>query len=645
MRAGRTDNTSRTEHGVGTTRAPRLRMARVTLAAAATLAVVVVSGPATASTLNGIATIAVPGTTTALLSGASTDQFTLSLPPQAACDGDSVHGYHVWSYLVPQGTDLSTVTFTNNQPSVGVGLLNTAGRYYGPVDSAITTGQVYGIPNNFEWAPLVTVPRISLSGLLYSGSSGVWEAGLACATSAGAVADNWNTEVTFTASSTDTNGFTWSAVPGPSGSAPASFTSAPSTTFTVGSAGTFTPTTSGSPAPTVTESGALPAGVNYSAGVLSGTPTQDGSFPVTFTATNGIESPATQSFTLIVDQAPVITSAATDTVGLGGPITPFTVTATGYPAPTFGSSGDLDGLSLDPIAGVLSGTPTVSGTFPITLTATNGVSPDAGQSFTLTVTAAPLFTTGTSATFSEGTSGSFTVVADGVPTPTLSESGTLPTGLTFDPGTGLLAGTPTQDGTFAITFSATNGVSPDASQPFTLTVHQPPAITSAATVTFVKGTPGTFDVTATGYPAPTFYVTTRIWPNWLHLDHITGVLSGTPSNITTVTFTLHATNGVRPGASQSFTVKSVPLEITTVTLPPATRGTPYSATLAELGGTGPYAWALVAGRIPDGLTLSAAGRLSGTPRPGDTAGTRHLTVGVTDHLHETATAVLSLVLH
>lgn len=78
-----------------------------------------------------------------------------------------------------------------------------------------------------------------------------------------------------------------------------SITSEASTTFTKGVAGAFTVTASGNPAPSISESGALPAGVEFNNGVLSGTPTQTGSFPITFTATNEVGF-TTQSFTLTV---------------------------------------------------------------------------------------------------------------------------------------------------------------------------------------------------------------------------------------------------------------------------------------------------------------------------------------------------------
>ena len=69
-------------------------------------------------------------------------------------------------------------------------------------------------------------------------------------------------------------------------------------------------------------------------------------------------------------------------------------------------------------------------------------------------------------------------------------------------GTATLAGTPAAGtgGTYALTITAANGVLPDATQTFTLTVDQAPAITSADNTTFTTATPGTFTVTTTGFP-------------------------------------------------------------------------------------------------------------------------------------------------
>ncbi|MGO8734065.1 MAG: beta strand repeat-containing protein [Terriglobia bacterium] len=91
--------------------------------------------------------------------------------------------------------------------------------------------------------------------------------------------------------------------------------------------------------------------------------------------------------TFTVNQAPAITSA-NNTTFMVGTLGSFTVTATGYPAPTFGETGSLpSGVTLNATTGALSGTPAdgTAGTYAITITASNGVGSNATQSFTLTV--------------------------------------------------------------------------------------------------------------------------------------------------------------------------------------------------------------------------------------------------------------------
>jgi len=180
-------------------------------AVAVAVAVVAVAGPAAAATLDGTATIVSPSDVP-VTSGGSTTQFSIALPANSVCSGDTAtDGYHVYSYLVQVGTSITGISFTSH-PSEGLGLVNNTGVYYGPVNTAITTGQIISVPSNFEFAPLLT-DGASLSTLLYSGTSGVWDAGLACANSSGVLTDYWNTEVTFSASDSDSDGFVWSVGP------------------------------------------------------------------------------------------------------------------------------------------------------------------------------------------------------------------------------------------------------------------------------------------------------------------------------------------------------------------------------------------------------------------------------------------------
>ncbi|HWY68333.1 MAG TPA: MBG domain-containing protein [Terriglobales bacterium] len=167
----------------------------------------------------------------------------------------------------------------------------------------------------------------------------------------------------------------------------AAITSANSATFSFGTSGSFTVTATGFPVPTLSQTGALPAGMmfNNATGVLGGTPTASGSFPITITAHNGVGTDATQSFTLTVNQAAAITSGNSATF-IDGIASSFTVTATGFPTPTLSESGALPaGVMFNTATGVLGGTPTASGLFPINITAHNGVGVDAVQNFTLTV--------------------------------------------------------------------------------------------------------------------------------------------------------------------------------------------------------------------------------------------------------------------
>jgi hypothetical protein len=345
-------------------------------------------------------------------------------------------------------------------------------------------------------------------------------------------------------------------------------TSAASATFTAGTTGTFLITATGFPPPTFSETGALPSGVALSSsGALSGTPAagSGGTYAITITAQNGVAPNATQAFTLTVNQAPAITSAASTTFTVGAAGT-FTVTATGFPATTFSETGALaSGLTFSS-AGVLSGTPAPgsAGTYPIVITASNGVAPNATQNFTLTVGQAPAISSPASATFTVGTAGAFTVTATGFPAPTFSEAGALPPGLTLS-SAGVLSGTPAagSGGTYAITITAQNGVAPNATQAFTLTVNQAPAITSAASTTFSVGAAGTFTVTGTGFPTPTYSEAGSL-PSGVTFNTATRVLSGTPAPGTAGTYPISftASNGAGTNATQNFTLTVNPQVIT-----------------------------------------------------------------------------------
>jgi hypothetical protein len=247
-------------------------------------------------------------------------------------------------------------------------------------------------------------------------------------------------------------------------------------------------------------------------------------------------------------------------------------------------------------------------------------------------------------TFTEGSSGSFTVQATGTPTPTIAETGKLPAGVTFDAGTGVLSGTPTEEGVYPIEFTSSNGVGQAATQSFTLTVDAPPSITSPDHVTFDDHTPSSFTVSASGTPTPTI-------GEWGTLpagvSYANGVLSGTPTQTGSFEITLTAHNGVGADSVQQFTLTVVGLHVTTSSLPAVTPETPYDQQLAAAGGVEPYKWKKASGSLPKGLRLTSSGRLEGTvnTRTASKGSSYSFTVSVTDatkRVHQQATATLTL---
>ncbi len=423
------------------------------------------------------------------------------------------------------------------------------------------------------------------------------------------------------------------------GQAPA-FSSADTATASVGSAFSFTAQAGGFPAPSWGDSN-LPPGVTFTdnkdgTATLSGTPTTAGTYAVPLTATNAYGS-VQQTLTITVQQAPAITSgtSATLTAGTAGT---FTVTTTGSPVAKVTESGSLpSGVTFtdngDGTA-TLAGTPASgsTGSFPITISASNGVSPDASQSFTLTVNAAPTapaITSGSSATLTVGTAGSFTVTSTGSPVAKLTESGALPSGVTFTDngdGTATLAGTPASGSasSYPITISASNGVSPDASQSFTLTVNPAlaaPVITSATGTTFAVGQAGTFAVTTTGNPAASLSASSSpALPSGVTFKdngNGTATLAGTPAAGSQGTYAITVTAKNSTGtATQSFllTVNSG-LSITSAASDTVTSGKAFSFTVTTSGTPAPTLSR--AGTLPPGVTFTAnsngTATLAGTP--------------------------------
>ncbi len=305
---------------------------------------------------------------------------------------------------------------------------------------------------------------------------------------------------------------------------------------------------------------------------------------------------------------PSIISAAS-AVFVAGTLGSFPVLATGSPAPVFSATGGVwpAGVTLDPGTGVIGGVPQTSGSFPVTLAATNRMGSGV-QQFTLTVNQVPAFVSANGTQFYVGVGEeSVTIKASGVPTPTLSESGNLPVGVTFTPATGILDGSlgVGVGGVYLFQLIASNRVGSDATQNITRTVAQFTNITSAASTTFLAGRPNVFTIKSTGYPAPAFSETGAL-PDGVTLDPVTGVLSGFPpfGSLPSYPITITARNGVIIYSTQKFTLKvSASAIIVSPTAHTVAAGNSAGYSISDVG---TVAYTLACSGLPAGASCGAA---------------------------------------
>jgi hypothetical protein len=122
----------------------------------------------------------------------------------------------------------------------------------------------------------------------------------------------------------------------------------------------------------------------------------------------------------------------------------------------------------------------------------------------------------------------------------------------------------------------------------------------------------------------------------------TGVISGTPQQAGTFSFSAQVIDSSSHAAQKAFsiTINRAALSVATTTLGPGIRGTPFSQQLIAGGGTPPYHWGLASGPLPASLSLDeGTGLVSGTP---SVTGTFVITVSVSDAASGTSLKALQL---
>lgn len=357
------------------------------------------------------------------------------------------------------------------------------------------------------------------------------------------------------------------------------------------------------------------------------------------------------------------------------PALPEGITGTTYPTVSLAAvngtgpytwalySGSLPaGLSLSP-GGVLSGTPTSAAAYTPVIQVTDSLGKSSTRLLVLTVMVPnlnPRILTASLPNSMAGIEYSATLAANNGTAPytwTLSV-GSLPPGLALSTA-GVISGQALTSGASAFTVMVTDSLGRTGTMPLTLTVAPSNILTiTSGDQVVTSGAHYSYCLSASGGTPP--YVWSVSSPGTFG-----GYVNWEPYNCgvnNANRFWFNASNGsytatfrVADSGSQS-TAKAVTFYVGDATPPVlsivigSTRGrgqvgVPYTLatqpTLAATGGIKPYRWDLMAGVLPEGVTLTSAGTITGTPAE---SGTFTFTARVTDAAAATATRVFNLVI-
>jgi len=211
----------------------------------------------------------------------------------------------------------------------------------------------------------------------------------------------------------------------------------------------------------------------------------------------------------------------------------------------------------------------------------------------------------------------------------------LPMGLTLDPATGIVSGTPLAIGSFNVPIQVTDSTNAQFVSNVTFNIQGPTLTsvnfglgsTSGALLILngvQQGGAATYTFTPSGGTGPYTITPLTPLPPGCALETGNAVLSGAgpyvlacaPSASGTYNFALEIRDSTAPTANvgaRTFQLTAIPIWLLSSTvLAPATLNVPYSQTLLAFDNNGPMNW-VATSPLPAGLSLSPAGVVSGTP--------------------------------
>jgi hypothetical protein len=316
-------------------------------------------------------------------------------------------------------------------------------------------------------------------------------------------------------------------------------------------------------------------------GTVSGTPTAGGTYSFPVQVADSANRTATSTVTLTINNPPIsITTLAP--IFNGTVAVPYVQTfraSGGNPPYTWAiTQGDPGGLSINATTGDLQGTPQTAGTFTFTVQATDRSGATAAQSYSLVINPPTLLITVASPLPPGAVGVAYSqklpvAVSGGTPPYTWSLiAGSVP-GLTFDPASLTLSGTPTTGGTYNLTLQATDSTNLNTTKSLSLTISAA-SLSITTTRQLPDGRlnqPYTQTIAATGGQPPYRWSANGL-PAGLTINSSTGQIAGTPTAAGNFGVAITVSDASLTNFSDRFTL--------TVNLPPGP-----AVTLSGLPGT------------------------------------------------------------
>ncbi|MFN5783542.1 MAG: putative Ig domain-containing protein, partial [Novosphingobium sp.] len=331
-----------------------------------------------------------------------------------------------------------------------------------------------------------------------------------------------------------------------------------------------------------------------------------------------------------------VAAAYSQTVSAAGGTGPYTYAVSAGVLPT--------GLTLSS-GGLLSGTPTAGGTFSFTITGTDSSSfpgPFSGsQAYTVNIAAPTIALPATSLAgglIGSAYSASITPASGGTSPYTYAvTAGALPGGLTLNPSSGAITGTPSALGTFNFTIAVTDsstGTGPyTASQAYSIQVIDVAPVPASSTLTVAYNAAATnVPLLITGGTATSVAIGTAPLRGTVVVSGTTITYQPNAGYAGSDSFTYTASNsgGTSAPATVTVTVQDPVITITPTGGFNATVAAPYTQTFTFNGGAQPWSGYQVT-NLPAGLAVTGTSAntvtVSGTPTQ---AGTFNLNVSATD---------------